>query len=414
MRNPLRALFPSRKSSALIDVVSSYLRSGGSGGALLTDDASLRVATFYACVRLVSGIASAVPLHVYRRLPNGGKERQYANSLDVLLSLKPNAWQTPMEFREQLNTHLWLRGNGYAWINWVQVVDRTGEPRNRAQELIPLHPDRIEVEQDDWQSVPRYYLRKKSGGRIPMAYDEVLHIRGMSTDGVLGRSIIRDAAETIGVALDTQRFASRLFTNDATPGVVIKHPGEMGEEAAKRLRENWDELYAGGTRRTAILEEGATLERLTLNPDDAQFLETRDMQRSEICGLFPVPPHLVGIVDKSTSWGTGIEQQNLQFRTYCLGILARRWEQALRRCVIEADQSYFVEHQFDALERADIRTRYGAYSVARQWGWMSVNEIRAKENMNPIGAEGDVYLQPMNMTEAGTPPADPLTTGGPA
>ena len=401
MRNPLRVLFDNRKSATIIDLLEAYLRDTPSTSRL-TDEQVLRVATYNACVRLVSGIEASLPLHVYKRLPDGAKERQTANSLDQVLSLKPNAWQTPFEWREQGTAHLINRGNAYSWINWVEVVDRNGDRRNRAQELIPLHPDRIEVEQVDWNQAPRYYLHPKRGPRMPLPSDEVLHVRGFSLDGIKGRSLISDARETIGVALDTQRFASRLFSNDATPGIVLKHPGKLSDDVMKRLTDRWDAEHAGNARRTAVLEQGMTLERLTINPDDAQFLQTRDMQRSEICGLFPVPPHLVGIVDKSTSWGTGIEQQNIQFLTYCIGILNRRWEQAIRRCLIEADETFFVEHKTEGLLRADIKSRYAAYAVGRQWGWLSRNDIRAAENMNPIDG-GDDYLTPLNMVPAGAP-----------
>lgn len=416
MRNPLARLFDNRKNGTIAELIAAYLRDTPTTSRL-TDDAALRVGTFYACLKLVAGIEASLPLHVFRRLPDGGKERQVSNSLDQLLSLKPNQWQTPFEWREQATAHLLLRGNAYSWINWVEVVDRGGTIRNRATELIPMHPDLVVVEATGWNTPPRYGLRRKNGSILPLPFTDVLHIRGLSTDGVLGRSVISDARETLGVALDTQRYAARLFTNDATPGVVLMHPGKLSDLAAKRLRESWDETHAGNARRTAVLEEGMSLERLTLAPEDAQFLQTREMQQTQICGLFPCPPHLVGIVDKSTSWGSGIESQNIQFLTYCIGIINRRFESAIRRCVIEADETFFVEHLVDGLQRADIKSRYGAYAVGRQWGWLSVNDIRARENLNPIGAEGDVYLQPLNMVPAGDPlatdppPADPAQGG---
>lgn len=405
MRNPLARLFDNRKSQTIADLVSAYLRDTPGSGRL-TDDAAMRVGTFNAGTRLVAGIEASLPLHVYQRQPDGGKQRQYGNTLDRLLSVKPNPWQNAFEWREQMTAHLLLRGNAYSYITWVEVVDRAGRIRNRATELIPMHPDLVEVTQADYKQPPRYFLRRRTGDKLPIPSDDILHIRGFSTDGVLGRSVISDARETIGVALDTQRFAARLFANDATPGVVLKHPTKLSPQAAARLRDSWDDTHAGNTRRTAVLEEGMTLERLTLAPEDAQFLQTRDMQQSQICGLFPIPPHLLGIVDKSTSWGSGIEQQNIQFLTYCIGIINRRFESAIRDQLIENDETFFVEHLIEGLQRSDIKTRYGAYSIGRQWGWLSVNDIRARENMNPIGVEGDVYLQPMNMEPAGDPSAD--------
>lgn len=410
MRNPLARLFDNRKSSTLSDLIAAYLRDTPAT-TRLTDDAALRVGTFYACLKLVAGIEASLPLHVYRRLPGGGKERQTANTLDQLLSRKPNAWQNAFEWREQATTHLLLRGNAYSYITWVQVVDRDGNVRNRATELIPLHPDLVDVEQPDWNRPPKYYLRRKYGDRVPIPNDDILHIRGLSTDGVVGRSIISDARETIGVALDTQRYAARLFTNDATPGVVLKHPGKLTTPAAQRLRDSWDEAHAGNARRTAVLEEGMSLERLTLAPEDAQFLQTREMQQTQICGLFPCPPHLVGIVDKSTSWGSGIEQQNIQFLTYCIGIINRRFEAAILDQLIEADETFFVEHVTEGLLRGDIKTRYTAYVQMIQNGVMTRNEVREKENLNPLPG-GDDLLQPLNMTPVGASAPDSAAQDG--
>jgi HK97 family phage portal protein len=399
--NPLRALFPNRKSSLLADLIEGYLTSGYSSGGPVTEDQAMRLAAVDACVQLIAGTVGSLPLHMYQRRADGGKERQAGNSLEGLLR-KPNAWQTAMDFREQLTVHLLLRGNAFAWIEWVQQA-QGGQVVHRPQRLIPLHPDRMDVEQADWNEAPRYFLRRKNGSRMELPAEDVFHIRGLSTNGVLGRSVLADARETLGVALSTQRYAGRLFDHDATPGVVLKHPGRLSKDAAERLKASWDEDHAGQARTTAVLEEGMTLERLTITPEDAQFLETRKLQRSEICGRFLVPPHMIGDVDKSTSWGTGIEQQQIGFLVYTLRRWLVRWEQAIWKALIERDDTYFVQHAVEGLLRGDSQARGQFYNTLIPLGVMTRNEARALENLNPLPGL-DTPLQPLNMGPAGGTP----------
>jgi HK97 family phage portal protein len=206
------------------------------------------------------------------------------------------------------------------------------------------------------------------------------------------------------VAYATQEYAGRFYRNDATPGVVLKHPGKLSKEAAERLKDNWNNVYSGvgNTRRTALLEEGMAIERLTLSADDSQFLETRQFQRSEIAGLFRVPPHMIGDLSRATF--SNIEQQGLEFLSYCILPWITRWEQSIVRDLVTAPNIYFPKLSPEAILRADLKSRYDSYAIGRNWGWLSVNDIRRIEDLNPID-NGDVYLQPLNMTQAGDPPS---------
>jgi HK97 family phage portal protein len=147
-----------------------------------------------------------------------------------------------------------------------------------------------------------------------------------------------------------------------------------------------------------VLEDGLTIERISMTADDSQFLETRKMSRSEIAGLFGVPAHMIGDMDRATF--SNIEHQGIEFATHCIRPWAVNWEQALSRALFVAPWLYFAEFNLDALTRGDIKSRYDAYAVGRNWGWLSVNDIRSLENLNPIQG-GDVYLEPLNMRRAG-------------
>lgn len=361
-------------------------------GLPVTADSAMRVAAVHAAVNVIAKTMASLPLHVYERV-GGGKQRATNHPLYDLLRSAPNAWQTSFEFRSQMQWHLCLRGNAYALIVWAD--------RDRVLELLPLNPDRMSISQAEDMSLSYEYTRP-NGSRVVFPADEILHLRGLSSDGVVGRSVLADARDVIGIAQATQEYAGRLFKNDATPGVVIKSPKPLGKEAAVRLRDNWNDAFSGSSnaRKTAVLEDGLTIEKLSMTADDAQFLETRKYTRSEIAGLFGVPAHLIGDLERSTF--SNIEHQGIEFATHCIRPWAVNWEQALARSLFVAPRKYFAEFNLDALTRGDLKSRYDAYAVGRNWGWLSANEIRALENMNPIDG-GDSYLQPLNMTPAGQP-----------
>jgi HK97 family phage portal protein len=383
--------FRGRKAATIDDIAREIARSRiGSSGAAVTAESSMRVAAVYGCVRVISETVASLPLHIYRRTSNG-KERADTHPLYRLLHDTPNAYQTAMEWREMMQAHLCLRGNAYSYINWV------GE--SRATELLPLHPDRVTVRQRPDMTL--VYEVETAGGRREFSPEEILHLRGLSSDGIVGRSVLEDARETIGVAISTQEYAGRFYANDATPSLAVTLQGKLGPDARKRFVDTWNETFAGSrnARRTVVLEEGAKVEPIAMTFDDAQFLETRKFQRSEIAGIFRVPPHLIGDLERAT-FGN-IEHQSIEFLTHCIRPWLVRWEQALSRALFTAPGLYYPEHSVEGLLRGDIKSRYDAYAIGRANGWLSANDIRSLENMNRIEG-GDVYLQPLNMAPAGS------------
>lgn len=367
-----------------------------SAGVQINEATAMRVATVYACVRVIAETIGSLPMHMYRRRADGGRERAATHPLQILLHDRPNSWQTAQEFREMLTEHALLRGAGFAYINW-----RSRES-NIVDELIPIHPDRLTVKQNE-DGTLAYELQRPVGGPVPLMADEVFTVRYRTRDGVQPVGVLEAGREVIGVAYAAQQYAGKFYANDATPGVALSHPTKLSPEAAERLRDTWNRAFAGSgnARRTAVLEEGMKIERLSLSADDSQFLETRQFQRSEIAGLFRVPPHMVGDLTRAT-FGN-IEHQGLEFVSHCVGPWMTRWEQSITRDLVTAPATYFAKLSPEGLLRGDLKARYDAYAVGRNWGWLSVNDIRTLEDMNPIN-EGDVYLQPLNMTQAGLPP----------
>jgi HK97 family phage portal protein len=368
-----------------------------SAGMRITPDAAKQIASVMACVRCISEDVGSLPLFIYRRLQNGGKERASGHPLYDLLHDRPNRWQTAMEFREMLQAHVELRGNGYA-----QIVSG---PRGPVDQLIPLHPDRVRVLPLKNAGEVRYEVKQLDGTKTILLQDEVFHLRGLSSDGITGEGVLTWAKETMGAGLAQQDYANRFWQNGGQPSGVLEHPGRLTDVAAKKLADSFQNRFTGANRhRVAVLEEGMKYNKLGITMLDAQFLEQRKFTRSEIAGLFRVPPHKIGDLEKATF--SNIEQQSLDYVISCLQPRLIRWEQAISRDLILAPQVFFAEHLIDGLLRGDIKSRYDAYGSAITNGWITRNEVRLRENLNPIDGL-DKPLQPLNMAPSGQQPTVP-------
>lgn len=374
-----------------------------SSGESVSADSSLTLSTVWACVRLISETIGALPLHLYEMQENGDRRLAREHPLYEVLNAQPNATQTAAEFWQMMVAHVLLRGNAYARIE--------AGARGQIVGLIPLHPDRVMVEQ-----LGDGRLRYRHEQRVLLA-DEVMHLRGFSLDGIMGLSVVAYARESLGLGLGAERYGSRFFGNDSRPGGVLHTDKDLdiaGRDRAKvdRLRQMWAEAHSRGNQhRVAILPNGLQWQQVGIAPEEAQFLQTREFQAEEICRWFGVPPHLVGLTTKTTSWGSGIEQMGTSFVTYTLMPYLSRISQAVRRD-LELPDRLFAEHVTQALLRGNLLDRYGAYQIGRTNGWLSANEIRRFENMNAI-AGGDAYLTPLNMrdssaTLAESEPAQPV------
>lgn len=384
-----RARWSEVDADELAELVAGYPTA--TGRKVLADTA-LTQATVFACVRLISESGGMIPLILYRRMQPRGKERATEHPLFDVLHLLPNPELTALELYENMLGHLCLWGNAYCEIEY----DRAG--RRRALWL--LRPDRMTVDVNE-QNERVYVYTLPDGQTRTLDRWRVWHVRGWGTEAWLGKSPIALAREAIGLALATEEYGARFFGNDSRPGGILTHPGKLSPEAARKLKTQWEEAHRGLTnsQRVAVLEEGIQWTTIGIPPQDAQFLETRSFQQTQICSIFRVPPHMISIVDKTTSWGTGIEQQSIGYVTYTLEPYLTRISQSVGRDLLTATErgTYFAEHMPAALLKGDLKGRYEAYAIGRQWGWLSTNDIRQLENMNGID-NGDDYLVPLNMT----------------
>ncbi len=347
----------------------------------------------YSCVALLAETIAALPKPVYRRLPSGGKERASNHSLYKILHDAPNDEMTAYEFWECQVGHLCTWGNAFSEI---ERSDRG------VRGLWPLRPDRMTLKRNGGNQL-FYEYRLPSGEPKLFAKDMIMHLRGLSSNGVIGYSPIMQARESVALAQATEEFAARFFGNDARPGGFLSAPGKVKD--VDRMKANWDDAHKGLSKshRIAVLEDGVTWQSVSMPLQDAQFLESRKFQLNEICRLYRVPPHMVSDVERSTSWGTGIEQQSLGFVIYTLLPWLTRIEQRIHQDLFTPAerQNYFCEHLVDGLLRGDAVTRAQAFQIWRQNGVLSADEWREKENMNPLPeGQGQVYWMPANMQPA--------------
>ena len=382
-----RRTHPSQPANWFLEM----FRQPTASGVNVTHQTSLQSAAVFACVRILAESVGMLPLIMYERLSDGGKRRAIDHPLYELLHRLPNPEMTSMELRETLVGHQTLWGNAYAEIEF----DNGGRVRG----LWPLRPDRTTPERVNGCLV--YKVTLPTGGQVGLPFERVLHIRGLSYDGVRGYDPISLARQSIGLALATEEFGSRFFGNGSQLGTVLEHPGKLSDEAHERLKKSVEMRHQGlsNAHRLMILEEGMKVESMGVPPENAQFLETRKFQVAEIARLYRIPPHMLADLERATF--SNIEQQSLEFVIYTLMPWLTRWEQAIYRDLLTPNERprYFAEHLVDGLLRGDIKSRYEAYSIGRQNGWLSANDVRTFENLNPIEG-GDVYLIPLNMVPA--------------
>ncbi|AZQ41973.1 phage portal protein [Streptococcus periodonticum] len=368
-------------------------------GKTVNERTALQTTAVYACVRILSETIASLPLHVYR-YTDGGKAKDTEHVLYTLLHDEPNPDMTSFVFRETLMSHLLIWGNAYAQI----LRDRSGQVIG----LYPLLPDQMSVHRSEKGKLFYVYNRYEEDnpnfqekGSIVLSQEEVLHIPGLGFGGLIGYSPIALAKNAVGMTLACEEYGASFFGNGANPGGVLEHPGILKDPA--KVRDSWNAVYQGtrNAHKVAVLEEGMSYKQIGIPPEEAQFLETRKFQINEIARLFRIPPHMVGDLEKSSF--SNIEQQSLEFVKYTLDPWVVRFEQALKKSLLlpEEKKTHFIKFNVDGLLRGDYQSRMNGYAIGRQNGWLSTNDIRKLEELNPIPAEegGDLYLINGNMTK---------------
>jgi HK97 family phage portal protein len=372
-------------------------------GKTVTIDTAMQLATVWACVRLLSETIGTLPMLVYRKDNTGARSLATDHTLYGLLHESPHADFTAVEFWEGIVLGLCLGGNAYAEKEWIG---------NRLVALNPLRSDMMEVSRN--RNNEREYRYHDVKGVRTLSEDDVFHVRGFGPAGDLGLSPISFARHSLGAAMAADETASKMFANGVRPTGILTIDQVLKPEQRKSLKENVVEPMAGSANAGGLflLEAGMKFQPVTLTPEDAQFLQTRGFHVEEICRWFRVPPFMVGHTEKTTSWGSGLEQQMIGFLTFSLRPYLSRIEQAVRRSLIPAKErpTLFAEFKVEGLLRADSVARGQFFATMVQNGIYTRNEVRALENMPPKPNGEELTVQSQNVALGAPPPRAPSST----
>lgn len=382
-----------RKGTELFEWMAGGL---SSAGVAVTEQSAMRVSAVYACVNLIGGALASLPLPIYERTVEG--RRRADHDVWWLLNEQPHpAWSAAVMW-EYLAASLLLNGDAYARILRASLYSPT------IVGIEPLHKAHITTKRVGGRL---YYLYQvpgdaeehgsAAGKTITIDQDDMLHIPGPGFDGLTGMSQIRHALRnSAGIALAADEYSGGFFKNGARPDFAIEVPGAVSPDQQSMIRQSWQDRY-GGTSNAhlpALLTGGVKVHELTLNAEDAQLIETRRFQVEDIARIFGVPPFMVGHTDKTTSWGSGVEQMGIGFVKYTLQRHLVKFEQELNRKLWPSRQRYYVEFATAGLERGDYKSRNEGYRIAigraGEPGWMSVNEVRKLENLPPVAGGDDM------------------------
>lgn len=367
-------------------------------GIPVTPEKALSLVAVYRAVALLSGVISAMPWHAFRN-DNGRRVEVPVPAVD-----DPHPDKTAVELREYIATCLLTHGNFYA--------SKQRDGAGRIRYLLPYHPRDVLVRWDPgWvndfnPSGKRFFFRGQPDDAALTPF-EVLHIPGLSYNGIVGLSPIQLAKQALGLSMAAERYGAQMFDKGALVQGILQTDGQLGKDSAERqanaarIQQMWADKTVGAANhwRIPVLDAGLRFQPIQLPPEDVQLLATQEWGVEQVAALFGIPPHLLARVEKTTSWGTGIEQQQLAMLTYTIDPFLVKIEERISREVAQpTNAQVYVKFNRSALLRVDTAARFTAYNQARQMGVYNANTIRELEDMDPIaGPAGDAYWMPANM-----------------
>lgn len=363
-------------------------------GVQVDPQTAMQTSTVWACTRLLASSIACLPLNLYRPRPGGGNQVATSDPVHRLVHSEPNDDMTSMLFRASRVTKQVNLGNAFAEIERDQL--------DRPIALHPINTALVRLERDPETDELTYFVRSAYGRmevEIPPA--DMLHLPyPVSEDGIVGQGVVLQAAESIGYTIATERMFSSTMANSATPPIVVKHKKKMSDDARRNFRREWNEIHQGPDRsgNLAQLADGAELEQMGFNHQEVQMLQMRQFNVEDLARWYGVPQHMVGHLLRSTN--NNIEHQGIEFVKYSLVSLLKVWEQELWRKLLtrrQQDEGWYFKHLVDALERGDLPSRTDSNMKRFMNGNLTLNEWRRMEDMDPLGAEGDVHFVPANL-----------------
>ncbi len=379
-------------------------------GKPVSEITSLQLAAVWRCVSIISGAIARTPFMPYRRTDKG-KILARDQYLWTLLMVKANPFMTAYRFKRLMQARVLLWGNAYA-----QIIENG---RGQIVELWPMRPDKMEVKEkaDKNGNVSGliYIYTTPNGQKQTYRSQEILHIRGLETDGVKGLGPIAANRQSLSLALSAEEYGARYFGQGVHLGGWVSYPNALSPTAAKNIQESLNDLYGGlhGAHKLGVLEEGGQFHEVGIPPEDMQFLQTRQFQAIDIARLFGVPPHMIAELSRATF--SNIEQQSIEFVNVCMDDWFANWENEFT-CGLLSDSEIAGRPDRGAIEldfyeqkllRGDSESRFKTYSIGRQNTILSPNDCRDMEGLNRINEPwADDYNTPLNMVTAGEAVAD--------
>lgn len=378
------------------------LTGGNEAGVTVNERTAMCVSAVSACVSLIGGAIASMPFHIYKR-DDQGNSRRVDSELWWLFNESPfTTWLASSAWEFAIMSVL-LQGDGFMRIHRASAYS----PKIIGFE--PIHPQCVEVTRANGRNIYRVNYVDQPAKILDQ--DDMLHFPGIGYDGIRSLTPIQSFLKTpAGIALAADSFASSFFKNGARPDFAITTPGNLKDDAVNQLRETWASRHQGvsNAHLPAILTGGMDVKSLTMTSEDAQLLATRQFQVEDVCRSFGVPPFMIGHSEKTTSWGSGVEQMSIGFIKYTLQRHLTRIEQEINRKCWPVSRLAFGKFDTAGLERGDIKTRNEAYRIALgragEPGWLSVNDIRKAENLMPI--DGEDELNKGNANAPAPAPAD--------
>lgn len=355
---------------------------------------AINIAVVYACIRILSNHVAMLPLQLFQET-RGKKKRIHDHPIAKLIETRPNPYMTPFQFKQTMEAHRQLYGNAYAEIEW----SKTGYPKA----LWILNPlaTKVVMEKDNHGNLKRYLVQTTlvNGKVVNLPYSSVLHIKGLSTSGIMGKSPIDVARETIGIQIAGQKFTGKFYANGTMSSGVLKVPQSLKPEAKAVIRQEWERFNNGldNSHRVAILDAGLDYQSLGIKQSDAQYIETQKFSIAEIARIFNVPLHMLADLERATF--SNIEQQSLEFVRDTLSPLLISWEQELQYQLFTEEEieekKYYFKFNLNSLLRGDSTNRAAYYEKMINLGIYSINEVRELEDKDKI-KNGDKHYMSLN------------------
>ena len=391
---------PENPSTSLSDPATWLVDAWGGrtkSGVAVTDESALSHSAVYACCRVLADSIASLPLEVFRQLPDGNTELATTHPVHRLINTAPSPLYSSHNFRSAAQLHIGIRGNAYAKIK----RDGWGRPT----EIRLLNPTTV---------TPFFYkddlFYRIEGEKTVLRPDELIHVAGMTWDGVIGKSPIQVARETVGMGLAATQYGAKIFSEGTHLAGVLEHPQKLTPEQVGTLRDSWKKNYAGvnNSGGIAVLENGMKFTPISLTPEDSRFIESQKLGIAAIARIYRVPLHMIGELDRATF--SNIEQQSIEFVQHTLRPLVKNWEQELNRKLFRPSEQgeFFVRFNLNALMRGDMTARSNFYRALFNMRAISPNEIRQLEGLNAYEGGDEYYLQ-MNMSNQPDPQGDGAT-----